>query len=97
MTLFIKREDMSDVRSITHEAEIHHHVLQSLAHPLAASTINTFASTSPSPTVSSPTPTPPPGPRSCPDCPQGTQPVTPSTARNSTPSPSACASSCSSS
>ncbi|KAF4809850.1 hypothetical protein CGCSCA5_v011062 [Colletotrichum siamense] len=33
---------MSDVRSITHEAEIHHHILQSLAHPRVATTITTF-------------------------------------------------------
>ncbi|EQB44992.1 hypothetical protein CGLO_16200 [Colletotrichum gloeosporioides Cg-14] len=40
--LVLKREDMSDVRSITHEAEIHHHILQALANPRVATTITTF-------------------------------------------------------
>ncbi|KAJ0356162.1 hypothetical protein COL154_011096 [Colletotrichum chrysophilum] len=42
MPLVIKREDMSDVRSITHEAEMHHHILQALANPRVATTLTTF-------------------------------------------------------
>ncbi|KAH9227061.1 hypothetical protein K456DRAFT_58235 [Colletotrichum gloeosporioides 23] len=42
MPLVIKREDMSDVRSITHEAEMHHHILQALANPRVATTPTTF-------------------------------------------------------
>ncbi|KAK2774247.1 hypothetical protein CKAH01_13212 [Colletotrichum kahawae] len=38
--LVMKREDMSDVRSITHEGEIHHHILQSLPDPRVATAIN---------------------------------------------------------
>ncbi|KAI8288374.1 hypothetical protein K4K60_011166 [Colletotrichum sp. SAR11_57] len=42
MPLVIKREDMSNVRSITHEAEIHRHILQALANPRVATTLTTF-------------------------------------------------------